>query len=94
MMVNMQPTNAKLKRRAEAMVAQIASCDQAQAACALEQADGDIKTAVLLALGSDRGEAEAILKSYDGNLRRMFAELANYRVQQLKKGGAQSRRSR
>ena len=27
MMVNMQPTNAKLKRRAEAMVAQIARCD-------------------------------------------------------------------
>jgi N-acetylmuramic acid 6-phosphate etherase len=94
MMVNMQPTNAKLKRRAEAMVAEIASCDQAQAACALEQADGDIKTAVLLALGSDRGEAEAILKSYDGNLRRMFAELANDRLQQLKKGGAQARRSR
>ena len=94
MMVNMQPTNAKLKRRAEAMVAQIASCDQAQAACALEQADGDIKTAVLLALGSDKAEAEAILKSYDGNLRRMFAELANDRLQQLKKGGAQARRSR
>jgi N-acetylmuramic acid 6-phosphate etherase len=94
MMVNMQPTNAKLKRRAEAMVAQIASCDQAQAACALEQADGDIKTAVLLALGSDKAEAEAILKSYDGNLRRVLAELANDRVQQLKKGSAQSRRSR
>ena len=93
MMVNMQPTNAKLKRRAEAMVAEIASCDQAQAACALEQADGDIKTAVLLALGSDKAEAEAILKSYDSNLRRMFAELANDRIQQLKKGGAQARRS-
>jgi N-acetylmuramic acid 6-phosphate etherase len=93
MMVNMQPTNAKLKRRAEAMVAQIARCDQAQAACALEQADGDIKTAVLLALGSDKAEAEAILKSYDGNLRRVFAELANDRIQQLKKGGAQARRS-
>jgi len=93
MMVNMQPTNAKLKRRAEAMVAQIANCDQAQAASALEQADGDIKTAVLLALGSDKAEAEAILKSCDGNLRRVFAELANDRIQQLKKGGAQARRS-
>ena len=93
MMVNMQPTNAKLKRRAEAMVAQIANCDQAQAASALEQADGDIKTAVLLALGSDKAEAEAILKSCDGNLRRVFAELANDRILQLKKGGAQARRS-
>lgn len=94
MMVNMLPTNAKLKRRAEAMVAQIAGCDQAQAACALEQADGDIKTAVLLALGSDKAEAEAVLKSNDGNLRRVLAELANDRIQQLKKGDAQSRRSR
>ena len=51
MMVNMQPTNAKLRRRAEAMVAQIANCDQTRAACVLEKADGDIKTAVLLALG-------------------------------------------
>ena len=32
MMVNMQATNAKLKRRAEAMVAQIARCNQEQAA--------------------------------------------------------------
>src|SRR5262249_16025619 len=36
MMVNMPPTNAKLKRRAEAMVARIAGCSEVQAACALE----------------------------------------------------------
>ena len=94
MMVNMQATNAKLKRRAEAMVAQIARCDQAQAACVLDQADGDIKTAVLLALGSDKAEAETILKRYDGNLRRVFAELSNESFRQLKEGGAQSRWSR
>jgi N-acetylmuramic acid 6-phosphate etherase len=94
MMVNMQATNAKLKRRAEAMVARIAHCDHAQAACVLDQADGDIKTAVLLALGSDKAEAEAILKRYRGNLRRAFAELSDVNIQQLKEGGAQSRRSR
>src|SRR5581483_3045145 len=32
MMVNMQPTNAKLRRRAETMVAQIAHCEPLQAA--------------------------------------------------------------
>ncbi|MDA9497527.1 N-acetylmuramic acid 6-phosphate etherase [Bradyrhizobium sp. CCBAU 11357] len=79
MMVNMQPTNAKLKRRAEAMVAQIADCDPSHAARALEQAEGDVKTAVLLALGVSRTEAEAILKDGDGNLRRVFAELARDR---------------
>jgi N-acetylmuramic acid 6-phosphate etherase len=76
MMVNMQPTNAKLKRRAEDMVAQIAHCDPSQATRALEEAEGDIKTAVLLALGADKVEAETILRQCDGNLRRVFAEVA------------------
>ncbi len=75
MMVNMQPTNAKLKRRAEAMVAQIALCDQSRAARSLEEAEGDIKTAVLLTLGIGRVDAETILQNCDGNLRRAFAEL-------------------
>jgi N-acetylmuramic acid 6-phosphate etherase len=79
MMVNMQPTNAKLKRRAEAMVAQIADCDPSRAARSLEQAEGDVKTAVLVALGVSRTEAETILKDGDGNLRRVFAELARDR---------------
>jgi N-acetylmuramic acid 6-phosphate etherase len=75
LMVNMAPTNAKLKRRAEAMVAQIAQCDPTQAVGSLAQAEGDIKTAVLLARGLDRAEAEIILKKCGGNLRRVFAEL-------------------
>jgi N-acetylmuramic acid 6-phosphate etherase len=79
MMVNMPPTNAKLRRRAEAMVAQIAHCDSSQAASSLEQAEGDIKTAVLLALGVDKVDAESVLKDCDGNLRRVFAELAKER---------------
>jgi N-acetylmuramic acid 6-phosphate etherase len=84
MMVNMQPTNAKLKRRAEAMVAQIAQCDPSQAGRSLEQAEGDIKTAVLLARGVARVDAETILKNCDGNLRRVFAELASDRDQHPK----------
>jgi N-acetylmuramic acid 6-phosphate etherase len=78
LMVNMQPTNAKLKRRAETMVAQIAHCDPTHAARSLEAAEGDIKTAVLLALGVDRLDAETVLKNCDGNLRRVFAELAKH----------------
>ncbi|MET4332177.1 N-acetylmuramic acid 6-phosphate (MurNAc-6-P) etherase, partial [Bradyrhizobium sp. i1.15.2] len=64
---------------AEAMVAQIARCDPSHAAHWLEQAEGDIKTAGLLALGVDRVDAETILKNCDGNLRRVFAELAGDR---------------
>ena len=77
MMVNMQTTNTKLKRRAELMVTQIAGCDQAQAACALEQADGDIKLATLMVLGYEKAEAEGLLASHKGNLRRVFAELTH-----------------
>ena len=75
MMVNMQATNAKLKRRAEVMVARIAGCGHEQAASALEQTGGDIKLAALVVLGCDRDEAERILASHNGNLRRVFADL-------------------
>ncbi len=81
MMVDMQTTNAKLKRRAEVMVARIADCSEAQAAKALEQTGGDIKIAALLVLGYDRPEAEAILARHKGNLRRVFADLADGRAQ-------------
>ena len=77
MMVNMQATNAKLKRRAETMVARIADCSEAQAARALDQTAGDIKLAALAVLGYDAAEAEAILRRHQGNLRRVFAELAD-----------------
>lgn len=75
MMVNMQTTNAKLKRRAEVMVARIAGCGQEQAACALERTEGDIKMAALVVLGYDKAEAERILARHKGNLRRVFADL-------------------
>ena len=79
MMVNMQTTNTKLKRRAELMVAGITGSDQAQAACALEQAEGDIKLAALVVLGYDKADARRILASHKGNLRRVFADLTHGR---------------
>jgi N-acetylmuramic acid 6-phosphate etherase len=77
MMVNMLPTNAKLKRRAADMVARITGCSDAQATSALEKVEGDIKMAALLVLGYDEGEASAILANHKGNLRRVFADLAH-----------------
>src|SRR5215475_1901804 len=76
MMVSMQPTNAKLKRRAEIMVGRISGCSEPQAARALDQTLGDIKAAALLVLGFDKAEAESILARHKGNLRRVFADLA------------------
>ena len=76
MMVNMQSTNAKLRRRAESMVAQIAGCSETRAASVLEETEGNIKVAALVVLGYDKSEAEAILASHHGNLRRVIDDLS------------------
>lgn len=69
LMVDMRARNAKLRRRAEAMVSEIAGCPAGDAARHLEQADGHVKTAVLLGLGVDRSEAAQLLQRHGGNLR-------------------------
>jgi N-acetylmuramic acid 6-phosphate etherase len=76
MMVDMVPTNAKLKRRAEAMVVSIAGCSEAEAARALAQSADNIKAAALLALGYGAAEAESLLAKHKGNLRDVLADLA------------------
>lgn len=65
LMVNMRISNAKLRGRAEAMIAQVTDVDEATAASALDTADGDIRTGVLIALGVAGGEARAMLASAD-----------------------------
>jgi N-acetylmuramic acid 6-phosphate etherase len=75
LMVHMRARNAKLRRRAEAMVAQITGCTGADAERYIASADGDVKTAVLLAFGLELSDAAAALSRHDGNLRRALAEL-------------------
>ena len=65
----MRATNAKLRRRAGTMVSEIVRCPQSKAARYLEQAEGDVKTAVLLGFGLSRSEAVALLQRHQGNLR-------------------------
>jgi N-acetylmuramic acid 6-phosphate etherase len=69
LMVDMRARNAKLRRRAETIVSEIARCPERDAARYLEQADGDLKTAVLLGLGLDHNEAARQLERHGGNLR-------------------------
>jgi N-acetylmuramic acid 6-phosphate etherase len=69
-MVDMQLSNAKLRKRAVTMVAGLAGCGQAEAAAALAASGGRIKVAVLVALGRSVEEAEAVLVGSGGNLRR------------------------
>lgn len=67
-MVEMRPTNAKLRARAEAMVAELAGVPPEAAAAALAQG-GTIKLAVaMLALGVSREDAEAALAAAGGRL--------------------------
>ena len=74
LMVHMRASNTKLRRRAERMVAQIAGCSPADAARYVEQADGDVKTAILLGAGMKREDAVAALGRHGGNLRSAIDE--------------------
>jgi N-acetylmuramic acid 6-phosphate etherase len=68
-MVDMRARNAKLRKRAEAIVSEIVQCPGGDAARYLEQTDGDVKTAILLGLGAGSNEAVQLLKDHGGNLR-------------------------
>jgi N-acetylmuramic acid 6-phosphate etherase len=75
MMVHMRATNAKLRRRAEAIVREIAGCTPTDAARYVDEAGGDVKIAVLLALGTNSAEAAKLLEHHDGNLRAAIESL-------------------
>ncbi len=75
LMVNMRPTNEKLRRRSIGMVATIAGCDESVAVSALRKANGDVKLAALIALGLESLAAQALIARHEGNLRAAMAEL-------------------
>ena len=76
LMVNMQPTNAKLRRRAETMVAQIAHCEPLHRRVPLMRPMGTSRRRYFWPWVSGELMPTAMLKKYDGNLRRAFSELA------------------
>jgi len=76
LMVHMRASNEKLRRRAERMVREIIGCTEADAARFVEQADGDVKTAVLLGFGLAPAAAADVLTRHEGNLRSAIGELA------------------
>jgi N-acetylmuramic acid 6-phosphate etherase len=69
LMVHMRATNAKLRRRAEAIVRHIVGCSAEDAVQFVAQADGDVKIAVLLGFGLQADRAAALLQKHEGNLR-------------------------
>ena len=76
LMVDMRPTNAKLRRRAARMVMTITGANQEVAEQALATARDDVKVAALLVRGLDPRGAQALLDKHDGNLRSALDEAA------------------
>ncbi|GAB0118061.1 N-acetylmuramic acid 6-phosphate etherase [Acidisoma sp. 7E03] len=75
-MVEMRPTNAKLRARAERMVAELAGTAAPDAATALDAAEGEIKTAVVMLRGRlDAAAARDLLARHGGILRRALADV-------------------
>ncbi len=69
LMVDMRVSNAKLRRRAIEMVAQISGASAGASEAALDGAQGNIKLAVLIARGADPESAAALLARSGDNLR-------------------------
>ena len=74
-MVDVAVTNQKLRRRAEGIVADLVECTPQAAAELLDAADQEVKTAVLMGLGSvDADTARARLDAAGGYLRQALDE--------------------
>jgi len=74
-MVDMRATNAKLRKRARVIVADIAGCDEETAHRALEACDEDVKQAILVLRGATPDTAAALLEKSCGDLRQAVAAL-------------------
>jgi N-acetylmuramic acid 6-phosphate etherase len=75
LMVGMRASNDKLRRRAESIVGRIAGCSEADAARFVRHSEGDVKVAILLALGWAEADAAEMLERHGGNLRLAINEL-------------------
>lgn len=76
-MIRLQADNAKLRKRAQRMVADIAKVSEITAEQALTQTDGHVAPAALICAGAkDIVAAEALLAKTQGNLRLALEHLA------------------
>jgi N-acetylmuramic acid 6-phosphate etherase len=75
LMIDLRATNEKLRARAQRIVQKAARTDPAEARRALDDADGEVKTAiVMLRTGTDAAGARERLKRSGGNLRQALSE--------------------
>ena len=83
MMVEVQACNAKLAKRRERIVAHLTGQSGAPVREALEQAEGNVKLAVLLLQGYALQEAQSVLDEVGGRLRAALDHLAKSRAPSL-----------
>lgn len=76
LMVNMVISNEKLRIRAHGMIEALAECNNDVAIAALATAEGNIKKAVLIAMGFKMSDATDLLSRHDQNLRWALDSLA------------------
>ncbi len=75
LMVDVMPTNEKLKDRAERIVKEITGADNLKVSEALNKADYNVKTAaVMIKYAVSREKAEEMLKNADGILKKVFMQ--------------------
>ena len=75
LMVDVIPTNEKLKDRAERIVKEITGADNLKVSEALNKADYNVKTsAVMIKYSVSREKAEEMLKNADGILKKVFMQ--------------------
>lgn len=75
LMVDMRPSNDKLRARAVRMVRALSGADAVAAQSALDAADGHVKLAVLTLRGVSQDAATALLRRHGNSLRVALAEL-------------------
>ncbi|HEX6290724.1 MAG TPA: N-acetylmuramic acid 6-phosphate etherase [Herpetosiphonaceae bacterium] len=76
LMVDVQPTNEKLRQRAASIVARATNVNLNEARRLLQAADYEAKTAVVMALaGTDAAEARRRLAASAGHVRRALADM-------------------
>jgi len=75
LMVDLRASNAKLEDRSHRIVMETTGLARDAAALILERADGQVKTAIVMARrGVDREEAEALLAAHAGRLRAIVGD--------------------
>ena len=77
LMVHLRARNTKLKQRGKAIIAEIVGCSEDEAARYLEEAGGDVKTAILLGFRLTVDKAAEVLQRHQGNLRAVLDEIGH-----------------